>query len=253
MRNLNRAFTLLLIGVIAFSCLSILTVKPASAQKPATPTFTVSIDNSTYTTPATITTDPYTGANVTNAGHTTVSIRVTVTIQNSTQATAYLLGIKGHYSTQWQYPWQDDYNITAFASSDSQTVLTFSGNNATGAATNQIFLRYGGNYDWGFDVPFGGKLDFQLQAVNGETPMRVLFGYAVYGEVSGWSTIQTVDVPDFAATATATVSPNPTLMTSPSPTAVPSAPEFPALATVPLLLSALALVLILKHRKTTHG
>jgi hypothetical protein len=215
---------------------------PTNAQKPSIPLFSVSTSNSTSTIPTTYTTDPYTGTNVTNIGYTVASFTVAITIQNNPKATAYILGVKGHYSSQWQVPWVDQYNVTALTSSGSQTVITLQGDNNTSGQANQIFLQYGDN--WGINVPFGGQLDFRLQAVSG-TPVRALIGYNVLGSVSDWSDVQTVAVPDFSTT---TASPTPYL----TPTPTSSVPEFPALALLPLLLSVFSVAIAFKLKKTSY-
>ena len=48
---------------------------------------------------------------------------------------------------------------------------------------------------------------------------------------------------------TPTLTPTPT----PTPTTTPTVPEFPAIAILPLLLSVFAVAIVLKHRKAKHG
>jgi hypothetical protein len=229
MGKINKRFALILIGIIAISSVDLLIVKPVNAQTPPTPSFIISTVSGTTVIPTTYSTNPDTGANITNLGYTIASFNVTITIQNNPQTTAYELDVKGHYSSQsqWQNPWGDEGNVTAFASSGSQTVITLYGDNQSEAVPeyvpNEIFLQFGGH--WGIDVPFGGRVDFRLQAVSGETPIRELIGYEVLGNVSDWSPIQTVTVPDFSAV---TVSPTPTL----TPTS--TVPEFPTWIILPL-------------------
>lgn len=245
MGSIGTGFALILILIMAISSLTV--VKPVNAQTPPTPSFSISTVSGTIVIPTTYSTNPYTGANITNLGYTIASFNVTITIQNNPQTTAYELDVKGHYSSQWQNPWGDEGNVTAFASSDSQTVVTLYGDNESEAvpeyAPNAIFLQWGGS--WGIDVPFGGQVDFRLQAVTGETPIKELIGYEVLGNVSDWSPIQTVTVPDFSAV---TVSPTPTL----TPTSSSTVPELSWLAIIPLFLSIFVAVVMLRHRKTAN-
>ena len=239
MRRIGKSFALILILIIAISSVSLLMAYPAYAQIPPKPAFSISTDSHTNTVPTTYSTDPYTGTNITNFGYSTITFNVTLTIQNTQPTTAYLLEVKGHYNSNWYNPNIDDYNVTAFASSGSQTVITLYGSNGSEAGANQIFLQYGGH--WGIDLPFGGQLDFRLQSVSGETPIRVLFGYAVLGNVSDWSQVQTETIPDYS---------NATTIVSPSPT--PTVPEFPSWASILLLTSMVGaaglLVYFKKHK-----
>jgi hypothetical protein len=241
----SRYFSLILILIMAISSVSLFTAKPARAQTVPVPTFTMSTETSSYEIPTTYSTDPYTGANVTNLGYTLVSYNVSITIQNSPQATAYMLGVKGHDGSQWNIPWIDEYNVTAFASTGSQTVMTLYGDNNTSGQPNEIFLQYGGH--WGINVPFGGLLDFRLQAVSGETPIRVLFGYEVLGNVSDWSSVQTTGGVAVIHTMS-NVSPNPTQ----TPTSTPAVPELSWLVILPLILSVFSFAVIVGHRKTVN-
>ena len=243
MGKIGKAFALFLTLMAAMSCLTLLTDKPANAQIVLVPTFTLSTETSSYEIPSTYSTNPYTGANVTNLGYTLVSYNVSITIQNSQQVTAYMLGVKGHYGSQWNIPGIDEYNVTAFASTGSQTVITLYGDNKTSGQPNEIFLQYGGH--WGINVPFGSLLDFRLQAVRGETPIRVLFGYEVLGNVSDWSSVQTTGGVAVIRIMP-TVSPNPTH----TPTSTPAVPEISWLVIVPLLLSVVSVAVIIRHRKT---
>jgi hypothetical protein len=203
-------------------------VDSAFAQVPSTPTFSVNTVSSSNVTPTTYSNDPYTGTNITNLGYTVTTFNVTITVQNTPLTSAYLLEVKGHYSTNWYNPTIDDYNITAFASNSSQTIITLYGSNESESVANQIFLQYDGH--WGIDVSFGGQVDFRLQAVSETAEYRVIGGWSVVGSVSDWSAVQTVTVPNFSTS------------TSTSPT--PFVPEFPALIILPLFAVATLLSIV---------
>jgi hypothetical protein len=86
MGNIRRTWALILIGLIAFSCLSLLAVKPATAQsipKPSVPEFTLSYSDKSYSVPPTYDIDPYTGKSIiTQDGYYVKNASVEVTIKN---------------------------------------------------------------------------------------------------------------------------------------------------------------------------
>jgi hypothetical protein len=237
MSSLSKSFALILILIMVVSSVSLLMVKPANAQsipKPSVPQFSINIAEHSYIVPEKISIDPYTGAKSTIPAYTVTNVTLTVTITNSPLATAYLLEVKGHYASDWDYLTMDYsmggiINITAFAYSGAQTVITLSG-----TGDSQVSLGFSNH--WSITVPSGGKLDFRLEAINGEVGSRVFGGSIYVGESSDWSNTQTVTVP---ASST---------FTSTSPT--PTVPEFPTL-TILLVFIVLPLfsivVLAKKH------
>jgi len=242
MDNIGKSFASILILMLVVSGLSLIMVNSAFAQTPPTPVFSVSTISRSYVVPTTYSTNPYTGANVTKLGYTVNTFNITFTVQNEPSVTCYELEYKGHFSSQWgDSVWISPYNVTAFASSGSQSVITFWGNNATGflgqSPANEITLYYGG--DWGINVPLGSKIDFRLQAVSGETPIRLLIGYEVLGNVSSWSAPVTATIPEtstFVSSATAS-----------------TVPELPTIIVIlPLCLSLFFVAMILRHRKTAN-
>ena len=244
MSGIGKSFALILILIAVMSGLSLIIVNSAFAQTPPTPVFSVSTVNRAYLVPATYSTNPYTGANVTKPGYTVNTFNITFTVQNEPSVTCYELEYKGQFSSQWSDSvWISPYNVTAFASSGSHTIITFWGNNATGffgqSPANEISLYYGGN--WGINVPLGSQMDFRLQAVSGETvsgeTVTLLIGDAVLGNVSSWSAPVTVTIPE----------------TSVSPTTTPTVSELPTIIVIlPLCLSVFFVALILRHRKTAN-
>ena len=100
---------------------------------------------------------------------------------NSPLATAYLLEVKGHYTSDWDYLTMDYsmggiINITAFASSGAQTVITLSGSGGS-----QVELGFSDH--WSITVPSGGKLDFRLEAINGEVGSRSIWCIHICGRI----------------------------------------------------------------------
>ena len=249
MSSIGKSFTLFLILIMAFSCLSLLMVKPASGQTVAIPTFIIRTVSGSYVVPTTYSTNPYTGVKITNLGYTVDSFNITVNIQNQPSAQFYILQYKGHYASQWSAIGLMQYNVTAFASSGAQTTVTFWGNNTTPlgqSSANPLNLYYiyfpNINNSQKYmltSIPLGGQLDFRLQAVNGTVGERVFGGWIVNGNLSAFSAIQTVTIPTFNSTSSSTSS-------------TPVVPEFPALAILPLCLSMFFVVMIVRHRKIAN-
>ncbi len=221
MGKIRKSYALALILLMAVSSLTLVMVKPVNAQSVPTPNFSINafIDSAIST------------------------FNVTITVQNNPQTTAYLLAVKIHYYATWYSPTLDDYNITSFASSGPQTAITLYGN--IESAASQIYLQYGNN--WGMIVPFGDQLDFQLASVSGHVGEGLLSGLNYVGNMSDWSAVQTITVPDFSTAST--VSPNPTLTPTSTPSLAPF-PDYGLLVVLPVFLILLAIALILQRRKT---
>jgi hypothetical protein len=141
--------------------------------------------------------------------------------------------MKGYYLEDWMelyrpsdgYPTQSDAEYTVIS-------LGTLGENGLSLATNAKMI----------DVPSGGKVDFQVEAMIGyvsrvynsnATGMFDLYPWRFTGETSGWSNTQTITIGEISA----------------SPTPTPTVPEFPILVILPLFLSVLSVALILRHRK----
>lgn len=177
MDNFRRSFALILIGIIALSCVGLLTVKPAFAQSVpslSAPTFTVSLTNTSYSVPTTFYTDPQTGANLTKAVFFANQENLTFTIQNQPDATYYVI--------QWTTPYMNNWNqIEGFISGDpmNATVQRTSGSTTQWAltGTNNTWPQYengsivttvdGYSFPFGFtelDFESGAHIEFQVQA-----------------------------------------------------------------------------------------
>jgi hypothetical protein len=221
MGKICKSYALALILLMAVSSLTLLMVKPVSAQSVPTPNFSINpfIDSAIST------------------------FNVTITVQNNPQTTAYLLAVKIHYYTTWNTVTLNEYNITSFASSGPQTVLTLYGN-IEGEA-NQIYLQHSNN--WGMEVPFGDQLDFQLASVSGHVEEGLPSGLNYVGNMSDWSAVQSITVPYFSTAST--VSPNPTQTPTSTPSLAPF-PDYGLLVVLPVFLILLSIALILQRRKT---
>jgi hypothetical protein len=245
MDRTSRSFEVFIL-IMAISSLGLLIVKPAEAQMLSTPIFTAKVIDGSYTIPTTYSTDPYTGAQITNGGYTVLTKNVTITIQNVPQANWYLLEYKGHYSSDWVPVYTWGTNVTISASSGTQTILTISSNNHATYGDN--------NLDWGkwaFSLAPNSQIDFRLKAINGQTWISPLLGANhpfIVGNASPWSNIQTITIGE---TSTNT-SPNPTSTSTQNPTPTPTIPEFPIMAILPFFVSVLLVAVYLKHRRTNY-
>jgi hypothetical protein len=267
MNNVGKSLEILIFLIIAMSSLSLIMVKPASAEPPlstsSSPTFTLKfVDNSYNVPPATTsTTDPYTGnvTTTTKPGCYVENKTIEAIITNDLGASYYNFRYKGHYSDQWSYypsdpNLSDGYNHYDYYSVPYQTD---SSSIYTAVLLNSLPKT----------VPVNGELDVQVQALFGDyraVPyghMMVLpaptYDFYFSGTESNWSPTQTFTIPE----ASSSPSPNPTQSptnlpiatnTQLSATTTPSVPEFPVLAILPFFVSILAVAVYFKHRRTNH-
>ena len=277
MGSQGKSFASILILMVALSSLTVLMSKPANAQtipKPSVPEFTLKYVDKSYNVPPTYGIDPYTGKNVmTQAGYYIKNASVEVIIKNQ-PFTAYhnengllvylfyVIESKGHFenwnpffsdASYWmKQNLSENYPPNFISYSDSQyTIVTYGldGDNAT------VSTYYGG-YDYSLsNVSVGGQIDFRVQAIIGystrynDTPVPgvPVFDptdpnprhYIFTGEISDWSTTQTVTIPESNTSLTLTPTPSPTV------------PELSWFIVVPLLLSLFSVAMVVRHRKNS--
>lgn len=193
------------------------------------PEFTLKFVAHSSDTPTTYSIDPFTGVNVTHSGSHSEWTTLDVTIKNQpfspysdpSSATGminffYNIRVKGHFSDNWieLYRASDGYPIQD--SGSKYTVVSYS------VGTT------GGDLDSGQRmVHVYGQVDFQVEAMVGWVS-RVLnpnaagqldmYPWRFTGEVSGWSSTQTLIFDGSAPTETASSSPSPTSPAIVSPT-----------------------------------
>ncbi len=222
MGSLKKSFSVLLVLILAASIL--IMAKPAFAQTPtptptpnlntlcvpSTPTFTITLTNTSYAVPTTYSTDPQTGAKITNAGYFVNRENLTFTIQNQPDATDYVIRYTTPYATGWSYIYEEDFNGTLSKSSGGASTLTFSGTYGSFeiGETQQMVQGYSfvSYYERSFNFESGASIEFQVQAVNGYNKFEEsLFGShtALIGVTSEWSNSQTITIPT-------SISPSPT-------------------------------------------
>jgi hypothetical protein len=247
---------------MAISSLTLLTVKPASAQTstptlsslpiptPSVPKFAVNLVDRSYDVPATTTIDPYTGQTVNHPAHRVENYTVDVTIKNQpytstkvqegtsywTSSFVYDIRVKGHFAQDWipmYYAGEgprmsnSDYTVVTYVLVSSPTQpeqgYTMESYDKT-LATNSIT-----------GLPPGAQIDFQVNALSGYWTRTTAFNSQHFvSEESGWSNTQTIEIPASSA--------------SPTP-AVPEFHSWTILLTATLMVSISGLLDYLKKHK----
>jgi hypothetical protein len=206
MRNISRTWALILIGIIAISCLSLLSVKPANAQSTplSAPQFTLQLTGPQFIQDTTYYLDPNTGQIEPNIGYSNNYTYLEITIKNQQfdPASGSLY-----------------YNITANGSPIYSKLDQYPEQSAGYDSTTDIVLNLQQNEQW----LLGRQVTIRVQAMLGtdEWGRTVDFnsqGFYFYGNItSDWSSPQTVFVPANIP-LTSTPNPSPTLNATPSST-----------------------------------
>jgi hypothetical protein len=276
MGKINKGFSIIFVVMLTAS--SLIMAESASAQsisKPSVPEFSIKVVDKSYYVPATTPvyrTDPYTGERtMTEEGHEGYPVQngtVDLTIHTQRFASYYdyddhlirlyfRVAYKGHFETSWNY-FLPNYG---YYGNDSQYL------EASVDGTSRVQFGFGhfsfltGEYrsicippSFG-EIPKGGQIDFKVEAFIGysnTSTYDTLWGlesfYAYIGESSGWSNIQTINIPE--GSISVSTSPNST----PSPTntittPTPTIPELSPLAILPILIVMLSIVVILRPKK----
>ena len=232
---LSRGLASVLILTMAISCLSLLTAKSVSAQsipKPSVPEFTVSPAGPSFDIPPTYSFNSSTGLFDANDGYHIQYSTVKITIKNqpftnqtSIDSLYYNVRIKPH-----GYP--DSYWLELFSAGADGYPIQAQGNFTI------IPVPVEGAEPEGNTIPTGATTDIQVEVMIGHIGRNSTYpySYVFLGEVSGWSSTQTVTLPPKTPFAVPT-----------SPT--PAVPELSWLAIVPLFLSVFSVAVIVRHRK----
>ena len=276
MGSISKSFALFIILIIATSSLSLLIVRPASAQtpmpspvsipKPSIPEFTLKFVHTYYFE---TTTDPNTGVNRTQQYDNNT---IAVTIKNQPYADSingsnyhlfYDVRMKPHLEKKWTelYPLESHYNreFKSYLDDRSPYVSGITPLESDSEYTSVSLTYYHPplNSERNSFPPFpltsNTQVDFQVEAVVGHDSQAwiadhiqspVLGGHyapaTAFDTSSSWSSTQTITMPDTSASASL----NPT----------PTVPEFLSW-TIPLLLSLMVLAagLLVYHNKRKRG
>jgi hypothetical protein len=280
MGNINKTYALLLILIIAMSCLTLLTVKPTSAQtipKPSAPEFTVKYVDRSYDTLPTYDVDQYTGKTVItkpseHVDNRTIEIKIKnqpftpFTDQNGNNINLlYNVRYKGSFGQEWTSLFGERSEWANSGTIDPYRAYGYPTQNPDDQYTTISFTLY-----WNM---VEGEMDIQVEALVGYTtrapdPARehilwTVYIYTFYGEESGWSNTQTVTLGAPVYTFSPSPSPSsdptnpmnltPTITTSPSdPIVLPLSTLVTVIAVFLAIIVVLVLLLFRRHRKTTY-
>jgi hypothetical protein len=233
---MSKRVALLFIVILTVSSLLVVESVPAlaSISTPSVPEFTLKFVDHSYDVPPTYGIDPYTGKNVmTQAGYPVQNKSIEVTIKNQ-PFTPYIdvggervwlfydVRFKGYFE-DWGF-----YNASSFG--DYQHYILMSDSEYT---LISYFLQEDADDYSGYvigDVPSGGQIDFQVQAIagyvttihGGFVPPFGYTGYDVFtGEKSGWSSTQTITISESQTPTSSPVTTSPPDQTpEPTPKAI---------------------------------
>lgn len=258
---MSKRAALLFIVILTVSSLIVVKAAPALASipKPSVPEFTLKFVDRSYDVPPTYSIDPYTGENMTHLGDHVKRVTLEMTIKNQlftpyydadsgwNISFYYNIRIKGYYSEDWieLYRPSDGYPIQSDA---EYTVISLGtlGENGLSLATNAKMI----------DVPSGGKVDFQVEAMIGyvsrvynpnATGMFDMYPWRFTGETSGWSNAQTLTVSSsgqsFSGSPSPT-SPDQTTESTPSQTTDSTPQGTPQILESVAILGAIVAILV---------
>jgi hypothetical protein len=167
--------------------------EPASIPKPSVPEFTVDFFDSSYDVPTTYSTDPYTGETITHEGYRVENRTIEVKIKNQPYVHSeeyklwYNIRIKGHFEDNWKELYSPEGYIQD--SGAEYTVRSYgSGGSEYGINTLSKSIVFSAH----------AEVDFQVEALIGHShrdASTFLSPWVFEGEVSGWSTTQTIIIP----------------------------------------------------------
>jgi hypothetical protein len=252
MDRITKSLTLILILTMTVSSLTMF--KPAFAQsitKPSVPEFTMKYSDYSYDEPPVYGIDPNTDEKVVVVkGYHVDNRSIQFSIKNqpftpftdpsSGRTIDLFYNIKYKFGSEWISLFGGERMFYAGRSDSNFSPYTEFGYPIQNYTSQYTIITY--NF---LDVPRNGRMDIQVQALEGYTNSSIVgeshiffatYDYAFYGEKSGWSSIQTINL------ATGSVS----ISTSPTPT--PSVPEFSWLIILPLLLSIFAVTVIFRRQ-----
>jgi hypothetical protein len=202
---------------------SVVVINPVySVSTPSVPEFTVKLVDRSYDAPTTYAIDPYTGENVTHAGHHVENRTIEVAIKNqpfvsyidnSTGAPwnitlFYNVRMRGLYADNWTTVYNPGLGYPTQSNSD-HTVISYS-------LDENVYPLW-------HNLQQGGQIAFQVQALigyvhrgynpNATDPFQML-PWIFTGETSDWSNTQTITISE-------SQTPSPSPLPSQSPTATP--------------------------------
>jgi len=246
----------LLIVILSLSLISL-----ANAQtivKPSIPEFQIKVTDHSQTLPPVYEIDQFTGKNITIREGATFKWRtLEFIIKNQPVQDPnnlyYNIRYMGEYANNWTYLYHGDTFVRAELGQTTTITFLVSGQALSG---NSYYLP----------IPVGATVDFQMEAMMGNIFRKspeFASGYEFRGETSGWSSTQTVTIPDSpnpnppnpspstdpTIASTPTTSPNPTQKDSSNNTLTLPIDSLVAFAVVAVLVSSLVNILLYRRYK----
>ncbi len=268
MNKTGKTQALLTSLLIILSCLILPIVGSANVQavsNPSVPEFTIKYVDHSYDIPATYGTDQYTGETiVTKPGEHIDNRTVEITIKNQpftpfndssghTINRFFDVRYKGSYGEDWTTMFRGQTQWVWYGQSSPYIKYGYAIQDYSAHYTTIIYKL----------SPNNGKMDFQVQALEGYTnatyrDSHIFFadvGFSFYGKSSDWSNTQTISFPDGIVTTlpNTDTTPTNTQTTEPITTPAPSVPEFSVIAILPLFVIALLAVFAVKSKARFIG
>ena len=239
MASISKGFALFLTLIIMISSLTGVLFKTAFAQSsdandtiispssgsniptPTVPNFIIEVVNSNIFS-VIITNQPFTPFNFTGAGPVQFLYSIRVGLLNATADSdwTWLYDALGGYPTQ---------------SNGQTTTITINLTNGN--------VEYGEPHPINVNSQFLIEVDAIISFYGRDSAISPLAPYVIYGEASGWSNAETVNLP---ATASSSPSPTPTLTPTITPTS--TVPEFPTLIILTLFAAILLPIVFFRKR-----
>jgi len=234
---------------MAFSCLSLLMVKPATAQSiptPSVPEFTLKVVANPIYVPPTTTIDPYTGNVTTQAGYYVQNTSIVITIKNqpfsysyngTTYNLYYNVRLKGHFGQDWTELYPVSNVIDSLGESFGNSLYVPS-DSPSESNSDYTVLSYvvgaNGNYPFTQILP-DSQVDFQVEAIVGHVSqvyvpdiydnaasfVGTYYQVILFDTSSSWSNTATITVVNAANASSTSAS------TAPNPTATPTLTSMP--------------------------
>lgn len=255
MRKLSVLLTSFILILIASNMIVVSTISAQTIPNPSAPEFTLKIIDNSFTAPATVTIDPFTGANLTEPSHRVDNKTIEVVIKNQpfsptliqegnsnwTTAFYYNVHFKGHYSEDLipVYFYGDPF--PALSNSNYTTIeypLKLTSPNASSYYL-QVYREDTSDYSSiPTEIPASAQIDLEVQAMIGNfhrgynasvTDQLQMYPWVFEGQTSDWNT-QTLKIPE----------------TSNSASPLSSIPELSPTAILPMLILVLGAFALLK-------
>jgi hypothetical protein len=218
MSSITKSLALILIGIMAISCMSVLIAKSVSAQtdqtipRPSAPEFTAKVNASS----------------------------LEVTIKNQ-PIIAYMDANGSIPSLYYGFRFKDHANFHSWGNYAPLYYVLPSTYGTYYKASNSDYTLVSftvGNYPLE-GILASGQVDMQvITKIGNELPTNIENGtvYTFDGVTSDWSNTQTITIP--------------ASLSSPSPS--PTVPEFSWLGILPLIISLFSIAILFRHRKTDN-